>query len=98
MDRNRILSPARVAACQDHGNRYFLSESSFEYHLVPLLETIQGKRQTAQLIFAIRVRASQIKDQMWGEAHGNSQRPSEPVEIFIVAGSIAQIYIDGGRG
>src|SRR5229473_953733 len=97
MDVDRVRRSTCVAASQDHGHWYFLGKGSFENRPVPLLETIHAQRQAPQLIFPVRVGARQIKEQVRSEAHGYSEGSSQPIEIFIVANSVAQVDVDGGR-
>ena len=97
MDIDRVRGSTRVASGQYRGDRYFLSKGRLENHPIPLLETIRAQGQTSQLIFPKRIGACQIKKQIRREAHGNSERPSQPIEIFMVANSIAQVDVDGGR-
>ena len=99
VNRDCVFEIQGVAAgeCDHHGDALGLGDS--EHESISLLQSLNRQRQSAELIFAIRIGSGEVTDEFRLElAQSQTERVAEARQIFGVADPVGQIQVKRRRG
>src|SRR6266436_10454275 len=91
----RVFHIPRVAAGEGdhHGDAASLGDAEDKF--VALLQSVNGERQAAELVFAIGIGAGDVAEQLRIElAKAGAERVVEPREIVVVASFVGEVDVD----
>ena len=98
VNRDRVFDILGVAAGEGDHHRDALGLGDPEHECISLLQSLNRQRQSAELIFAIRISSGEVTDQFRLElAQSQTERVAEPGQIFVVADSVGQIDVKRRR-
>src|SRR5207253_8452437 len=96
VDGYGVFDVARVAAGESDHHRNLPRAAHAKNQFITLLQALNGQRQPAKLVFAIRVGAGDVAQQVWLKlAESRAEGVIQPAEIIGVADAIRQIHING---